>query len=500
MTLDAKTKLAELLKSYPFLLEFLAGWSPKFAKLRNPLLRNTVGKLATLDQVAAMGDIPLDRLLAAIGDEVRRLTGETVSGGSAAAGGPAPAFTDRAAKKEVLKDIIRDLHAGGDADALKERFAALVHDVSGAEIGAMEQELISEGLPQEEVRKLCDVHVKVFEDSLDAQPAPQAAPGHPLHTLVEENKALARIVAEARDALARIKNGAAPEGRTAATARLASLFDDLAAIEKHYLKKENQLFPRLEAKGISGPSKVMWAVHDDIRAHLKDLRRALDLGDTGLVARTAEWVLQEIDDMITKEEKILFPMSLEMLDEADWSRVKKGEEEIGYAWIGPAPSWPQGTGPSPEAGGASGAPRREIGLDMGFLSAEQIDLMLTHLPVDISFVDENDTVVYYSAAPERIFPRSPGVIGRKVQDCHPPKSVDTVERILAAFRSGRRDVAEFWIESGGKFIHIRYFALRDGGGVYKGSLEVTQDVTAIRRLHGERRLLDWDRAPDGGDV
>jgi hypothetical protein len=126
--------------------------------------------------------------------------------------------------------------------------------------------------------------------------------------------------------------------------------------------------------------------------------------------------------------------------------------------------------------------------------------MLTRLPVDISFVDENDTVVYYSATPERVFPRTPGVIGRKVQNCHPPKSVHVVERILRAFRSGERDTAEFWIESGGRFIHIRYFAMRDAGGAYRGSLEVTQDVTSIRALRGERRLLDWDRPVETGDI
>jgi DUF438 domain-containing protein len=120
--------------------------------------------------------------------------------------------------------------------------------------------------------------------------------------------------------------------------------------------------------------------------------------------------------------------------------------------------------------------------------------------VDISFVDENDTVVYYSATPGRVFPRSPGVIGRKVQNCHPPKSLDVVERILRAFRSGERDEAQFWIESGGRFIHISYFAMRDGKGAYKGSLEVTQDATAIRGLRGERRLLDWDKPEGEGDV
>ncbi|OGD20032.1 MAG: hypothetical protein A2Y70_08410 [Candidatus Aminicenantes bacterium RBG_13_64_14] len=139
-----------------------------------------------------------------------------------------------------------------------------------------------------------------------------------------------------------------------------------------------------------------------------------------------------------------------------------------------------------------------LALDTGVLSAEQVNLLLTNLPVDISFVDENDTVVFYSATRERIFPRTPGVIGRKVQNCHPPKSLDVVTQILTAFRDGSRDAAEFWIELNGKFIHIRYFALRDGGGKYRGSLEVSQDVTGIRALRGEKRLLDWD--PPGLDV
>jgi hypothetical protein len=147
-----------------------------------------------------------------------------------------------------------------------------------------------------------------------------------------------------------------------------------------------------------------------------------------------------------------------------------------------------------------GARAGAIGLDTGRLTTEQIDLMLTHLPVDLSFVDENDTVLYYSATPERIFPRTPGVIGRKVQNCHPPKSLDVVERILKAFRTGERDTAEFWIDLQGKFIHIRYFAMRDASGAYKGSLEVSQDVTAIRGLRGERRLLDWDRPRGDGEV
>jgi len=138
--------------------------------------------------------------------------------------------------------------------------------------------------------------------------------------------------------------------------------------------------------------------------------------------------------------------------------------------------------------------RTKIPLDTGALTAEQIDLMLKRLPVDVSFVDENDTVLYYSETPDRIFHRAPLVIGRKVQNCHPSKSVDVVERILQAFKAGERDAAEFWIELNGRFVHIRYFALRDKAGAYRGTLEVTQDATAVRGLRGERRLLDWDKA------
>jgi DUF438 domain-containing protein len=405
---------------------------------------------------------------------------------------------DATAKKNILKDIIRDLHAGGNVEALQARFAALVKDVSGAEIGAMEQELIDEGLPETEVRRLCDLHVKVFETALDARPAPLTEPGHPLHTLADENRAVAALVAEARQVLDGLKAGSVDP--TSGRSRMAGLFEDLAQVEKHYLKKENQLFPRLEAKGVGGPSKVMWAVHDDIRAHLKDLRRALGLGDDELIVRTGQWVLQEIMDMVGKEERVLFPMALELLDAGDWARVKTGEAEIGYAWIPPAPAWPPSSPGRTAEAASPGTRAGAIGLDTGRLTPEQIDLMLTHLPVDISYVDENDTVLYYSATPERIFPRTPGVIGRKVQNCHPPKSLDVVERILKAFRAGERDTAEFWIDLQGRFIHIRYFALRDAAGAYKGSLEVSQDVTAIRGLRGERRLLDWDRPRGDGEV
>ena len=202
-----------------------------------------------------------------------------------------------------------------------------------------------------------------------------------------------------------------------------------------------------------------------------------------------EALAKMVRDMIYKEEHILFPMALETLSEAEWGRVAQGEEEAGYAWIRPEAVWKPAAeeAPQQQLAGSIGS----LNLDTGRLTPEQVNLLLTHLPVDVSFVNENDEVLYYSASPERIFPRSPGVIGRKVQNCHPPKSVDMVEKILSAFKEGTKDVAEFWIQLGPKFVHIRYFALRDGGGTYQGCLEVVHDATHVRSLTGNRRIVDW---------
>jgi hypothetical protein len=180
-------------------------------------------------------------------------------------------------------------------------------------------------------------------------------------------------------------------------------------------------------------------------------------------------------------------MSLDVLNEEDWQAVRQGEDAIGYAWIDP-PS----TANIFHAQQAKSSLSRMLELQTGTMSMEQVDLMLTHLPVDISFVDENDKVAYYSDCPDRTFPRSPAVIGRAVQNCHPPDSVDTVNKILKAFRNGDQRTADFWITLGGKFIFIQYFAMFDKQGKYRGCLEVSQDVTKIRELSGEKRLLDWE--------
>jgi uncharacterized protein len=494
MRIGPRTKLDDLLKRYPFLLDFLAGLSPRFARLRSPVMRKTIGRVATLHQVAGFGDLPIADLLNGIQAEIERAAHESVE---VEAGGVSPdPIESKEVRLEVLKDIIRELHQGGDLEKQKKRFADLIRDIGPTEISEMEQKLIEEGLPEEEVKRLCDVHVQVFKESLEGQPLPSAIPGHPLHTLIAENRALEKVLTDFRGLLDRIDPRDGGVSLEKMRDEVKSALEELAQVEKHYLKKENQLFPILELKGVSGPSKVMWAIHDDIRMMIREFRGLLVDEKAAELVAMGRRLSEMMADMIYKEEKILLPLSLESLEEKDWARVKRGEEEIGYAWILPGDDWRPAAGreeatPPP----SSIRPAEALKLDTGRLTLKQINLLLKNLPVDITFVDELDTVRYFSAGAERLFPRSPGIIGRKVQNCHPPASVHIVNRILEAFRKGEKDVAEFWIQSRNRFIHIRYFAVRNEAGEYRGCLEVSQDVTAARALQGERRLLDWKLDP-----
>jgi DUF438 domain-containing protein len=481
MELHEKVKINDLLKEYPELLDFLVNKWPTFKKLKNPVLRKTIGKMATLNQAAVMAGIETSTLVTEIAGEIERQTGQRpkiLQGEDTAA---AESFKDKAAREEVLKDIIRDLHAGKDMDELKNRFQALIQDAAPAEIAQMEQKLIQEGMPEDEVKRLCDVHVKIFQESLEKHELPGAPPGHPVHTFMKENRKAEEVIRDLKTAIGEKKNITA----------LAKKLPELEKINFHYLRKENQLFPLLEKKGVSGPSSVMWAIHDDIRKQFKSVRALLtDSPDIQNIETELNALIKLIADMIYKEERILFPMALETLSKDEWLKVKKGEEEIGFSWVEPDPGRePEGI---QETEAAPVEDTKGLNLQTGTLSLEQINLMVNHLPVEVSFVDENDEVRFYSDSKgHRIFPRSPGVIGRKVQNCHPGKSVHIVESILEAFRSGEKDAADFWITLNGRFILIRYFAVRDEKGNYKGTLEVTQDITEIRELQGEKRLLDW---------
>jgi len=497
MEISANTKIDSLLKEYPFLEEFLVTLSPKFKGLKNPIMRKTIGKVATLSKVAGIAGLDLDDFLTTLTNEINRQAGQTKIPAKPTPDGAGGVLSDPEEKQAALKEIIKALHAGEDMAVLKKRFSQLISGVEAVEIAKMEQALMDEGLPAEEIKRLCDVHVEIFKEALEEQDRPEPPLGHPIHTFMKENRASEKIMSKTNMLMGRIGHPPRAEAFKENSQALGAFIERLSEIDIHYTRKENQLFPMLEAHHFTGPSQVMWSIHDDIRAGLKQAREAFAKSDSEGTLTPLKESIQAIRDMIYKEEHILFPASLDMLSDQEWIKVKEGEADIGFAWVFPDTGWPEDIIKEPEdvppepaevLKDVAGA----LGLDTGRMTLEQINLMLTHLPVDLTFVDENDRVAYYSEGPERIFPRSSAIIGREVRNCHPPKSVHLVNQILDAFKSGSRDTAEFWIELGGKFIYIRYFAVRDADGYYRGCLEVSQDLTQIRKLEGQQRLVDWE--------
>jgi uncharacterized protein len=379
-------------------------------------------------------------------------------------------------KKKIVADIIRQLHDGLPVEQARDRILGSVGRLTSAEITDIEQSLVDEGLPPEEIRRFCNVHALLFESAMENTVGSPDSPSHPVSLLKKENREIEKVAISVKEASSR--------GDAAETTRLVRR---LAGVTRHYELKENALFPALEAHGFTGPSKVMWAKHDEVRGLLKKAAA----GELDAVAKLVE----EVNGMVFKEENILFPAALERLEAKEWVQIRNACEDIGFAFL-PMESLHATIEKAEATTTAAPAPavvavgNGQVTLPTGTLSLEQLTALLDTLPVDISFVDADDTVRYFSQSKDRIFVRAVTVIGRKVQNCHPPQSVHIVEKILEDFRSGRRSTAEFWITLQGKRVHIRYFAVRNAAGAYLGTLEVTQDITGIQALTGERRLLE----------
>jgi len=444
---------------------------------------------------------------------------------------------NRAHRIRTMKDVIRHLHAGQPRGELKARLAALVGECDASEIAAMEQELIAEGVPAQQIMGMCDLHSQVVRETLVERASAPPPPGHPVDTFHRENEALGEQTRALRQSLAALAPEGADENAPVDPSRLLEcrrLFSGLMDVEKHYQRKEHLLFSCLERHGITGPSTVMWGKDDEARALLKGLGKALADNGGGtagrwrrMVGTVAEPALSAVEEMIFKEQRILLPMALQSLTETEWGEIFDQSPQFGYCIVDPRDGYaplpaasdvPEAASvevarsgiafapgaravPLPMAGGPRPVPGESLPqavgkglvvLPTGVLSLEQLKAVFATLPVDVTFVDADDRVRFFSEGKDRVFARPKAILGRLVQHCHPPGSIDVVDRILSDFRSGRQDVAEFWIDFKGRFAHIRYFALRGEGGAYLGTLEVTQDLTRERALQGERRLLEYE--------
>ena len=398
-------------------------------------------------------------------------------------------------RKAKLKELILKLHHGESQESVRQELLVSLSNIPYGEVIEVEQELIEEGLPEEEVLDLCDAHSAVLHGTVDLSASKSIPDGHPVDILLEENKALKRLSDNTTEELLAIKYRKG-EDFSNAVLKIRVAFNQLMDVDKHYQRKEYLIFPYLEKVGVTGPPKVMWGKHDEIRVLIKgsiEILQTPDLTKEDLQV-SAEIILlpalKGVYEMTIKEEEILFPMLMDTLADGDWYEIQKQSLEIGYCLYDPLVEWkPEGI--ETEDINAMQKEGGSIQLPTGGFTAEELLAILNTLPVDITFVDRNDKVKYFSQSADRIFQRNRAILNRDVRHCHPPASAHIVDKILDDFKSGRQTRAPFWINMKGKMIHIEYFALRNDAGEYLGTLEVSQDLTGYRELEGEQRILSY---------
>jgi len=389
-------------------------------------------------------------------------------------------------RQEQLKAIIKKIHNGLPFAEAKAIFKEQFGTITTKEIVALEHNLIEEGMPVAEVQNLCDVHAALFNGSIsDIHKSKDITeiPGHPAYVLKNENVRIQEVIDK------EIKPYVGKSDKTSILI-LTVGFERLSEVSKHYARKENLLFPPLEKQGITSVPKVMWGVDNEIRKSLKNIIAELKSpnGINEELLAEINKTLTRIIDMITKENDILLPMLSEKLSMRDWFLADKGSKEIGYFLEAPSTSWKKDSKVEEKEEVKSKKSTDSVSFDAGELTPVELNSILNTVPFDMTFIDKNGIVKYFTQGKERIFDRPVTIIGRHVSMCHPPQSVHVVEAIVKSFEDGTKDHEDFWINMGKAFIHIRYYAIRDKEGNYLGTLEVTQDIKPIRELEGEKRL------------
>ncbi|MBF6628312.1 MAG: DUF438 domain-containing protein [Proteiniphilum sp.] len=401
-------------------------------------------------------------------------------------------------RKETLRHLLLRLHEGDNPEALRRRLIEVLKSIPYNEVVEVEQELInSNALSEEEILDFCDLHTAVLDGSINLQGAAPVPAGHPVDTFRKENIAIQKEIESYRQLKEKI--GQIGDSEVSGyVMQLRTLFNNFSDIDKHYRRKEYLLFPFLEKHLITGPPKVMWGKHDETRELLKNAHEALSSPIAGaeelrsVIQLMLDHTVEMLEGMIMKEEEILLPMAMDTLTEEEWYKVYAETGEFGYCLIDPEEEWkPAGMRAEKQAYVTADA----IRLSSGAFNLDELEALFLHLPIDITFVDKNDKVRFFSHSPNRVFERNRSIIGRDVRMCHPPGSVHIVEQILTDFKSGKENKAVFWMSSfmKSRFVYIEYSAVRGKEGEYLGVVEVTQDITQLRKLEGDQRLLSYEQ-------
>ncbi|NLI10730.1 MAG: DUF438 domain-containing protein [Elusimicrobia bacterium] len=378
-------------------------------------------------------------------------------------------------KKEFIKEVLKKLSSGMSFQDAKKEVLSKIGNIESSELFLIEQELINEGISPEEIKRFCNVHALLFEGIFENKISDPSSPSHPINLFKSENKAIKTKTEELKKNI----------GKSGKDDILKSLEELKSGIYVHYERKEQILFPYLERKGFFGPSKVMWGKDNEVRDLFK---KAFDnINFENFEKDYLNPLLEEIDSMIFKEENVLFPTSLEKLEPSDWTEIFKQSASSGYAFIEP-PKENFEVQDLNKRSVRSFFEDGKVNFPTGKVSLEELRKLLDCLPVDLTFVDKDGKVAYFSNSSERVFLRTPSVIGREVKNCHPPQSLPAVEKVIEDLKNGIKKYHDFWLNIKGRTVYIRYFPVRDEFGTFMGILEVTQDITEIKKIEGEKRL------------
>ena len=503
--LDLSKSVYDLVKEYPEVIDIMKGLG--FSEITNKVMLNSVGKIMTIPKGAKMKGVSMIDIVSAFMKAGFTLEGEmpNLQGDEAASAKDAPVETAAtqveepkasqntetneedtvtdSERVEQLKGFLKRLGTGEELGAVREDFASQFKHVEASEIMKAEQGLMREGTPLEEVQQLCDLHSALFHGStiheqMDAEHAKVEAvleaqeksksvvalvetAGHPLNRLTEENKALDELIEAIRPKVA---------DKTAT-------YDDVNIVRQlsvHYAKKGDLLYPKLKVDyAIGGPSMVMWTVDGDIRDQLGDLAKSSQSVDDWY--RRFDELLTRAQEMIYKEQNILFPICAENFTTQDWYQIYKDtaqyEEIFGVKRI----AWPEADAALATQTRKSSGDDNTIGLIGGTLTVDQLDAMLNTMPMEVTFVDHEDINRYFNDG-EKVFKRPTTAIGRDVFSCHPPKVEPIVRGIIDSFRKGDRDNVAVWLEKQGRPFYVNYMAVRDKNKKYLGTLELVQDM------------------------
>lgn len=401
-------------------------------------------------------------------------------------------INNRENRVQQLLAFSRGIMNGEDGSQLITAYHEAIDSMTPYDMLAMEDRQLQMGITPQAIKKDIEKVINVFFKSLAKYPWEKPGPDTFLGHLLQENEALKHKLELIKAVLLQYTGREAASFSVMKT-ELLPKFLELSEFEQHYVKKENILFPYLEKTWENyRPLTVMWSLHDDIRRTLKECIAVLEKIDsswTEFVDVMGRYFFLAYG-MLQKEDLIIYPVAAETLSAEAWEAMYRQSFEYPFPFI--TPPIKQETENRRQPADGSTAAAEGFSSETGQMSYEQVLLAFNHLPVDITFVDEHDKVRFFNRAKDRFFPRSPAIVGRDVKNCHPPESVHIVEKIVNEFKNGNRDTADFRIKMRGKYILIRYFAVRDEDGHYRGCLEVGQDITEIVTMTDEKRLLDWD--------